>query len=89
MGSLAELAERVTEILRDSFAPAEVVTSTRNGIVVFVVSDRFEGIDDMDRQEMVWDVLENQLDQDERRSVSIVVALTSKEHAFHSAGSLG
>ena len=87
MGSNGTLAEKVKEILKTAFDPAEIALSTRDGIVVFVFSDRFENMDDMDRQEAIWAVLERSLDNNERRAVSIVVALTHKEHEFHTAGS--
>jgi acid stress-induced BolA-like protein IbaG/YrbA len=86
MGS-SELAERVKTILEEGFNPAEVGLSTRNGIVVWVISERFESMDDMERQEAVWDLLGKSLTREERNLVSIVVAVTPKERAFHLAGS--
>jgi acid stress-induced BolA-like protein IbaG/YrbA len=86
MGSPAKLAEKVKRLLTNAFNPAEVEVSTRDGIVVIVVSARFEGMDDMDRQKAVWDILRQSLDSKERRAIAIVVALTPKEHGFHLAG---
>lgn len=86
MGSDDELAEKVKAILEEGFAPAEVILSTRDAIVIFVVSDRFDAMDDLDRQDAIWDLLGKTLDRDERRAVSIVVALTTTERAFHMAG---
>jgi acid stress-induced BolA-like protein IbaG/YrbA len=88
MGSNDELAEKVKSILQAAFEPAEVECTTRHGVVVFVTSDRFSGRDDMDRQDIVWDVLEKNLDRDEQRAVAIVVALTYKERQFHDAASI-
>jgi acid stress-induced BolA-like protein IbaG/YrbA len=88
MGNVDELAHKVTSILKEAFAPAEIGLSTRDGIVIWVVSDRFDGMDDLDRQEAIWDILEKTLDREERRAVSIVVALTPKEREFHKAGSV-
>jgi acid stress-induced BolA-like protein IbaG/YrbA len=84
----AELGEKVKAILQQGFQPAEVGLSIRTGIVVWVVSERFESLDDLERQESVWALLEKNLTKDERRSVSIVVALTPDERSFHLAGSL-
>ena len=81
------LAEKVKAILEEEFKPAEVGLSIRDGIVVFLYSERFEAMDDLDRQEVIWTLLEKRLDREERRAVSIVVALTPQEHAFHRAGS--
>jgi acid stress-induced BolA-like protein IbaG/YrbA len=86
VGELTELAEKVKRILTTEFSPAEVGVSTRDGVVVILVSERFEGMDDMDRQEKVWDALRKKTTSQERRSVSIVVALTPSEHVFHAAG---
>ncbi len=81
-----ELAEKVRGVfLRDGFAPDEIGLSTRDGVVVFVTSDRFSSMDDMDRQQVVWDLLKRSLTAEERRAVSIVVALTPKERSFHLA----
>ena len=88
MGSHEILAEKVKSILKEGFDPAEVDVSTRDGIVVFLTSDRFEATDDLDRQEAIWTLLEKSLDRQERRAVSIVVALTYKEREFHRAGSV-
>jgi acid stress-induced BolA-like protein IbaG/YrbA len=85
---IQELAEKLRGILEEGFHPAEIGLSTRDGIVAWIVSDQFESMDDLDRQEAVWNLLEKTLDPEERRAVSIVVALTSKEREFHRAGSL-
>jgi acid stress-induced BolA-like protein IbaG/YrbA len=82
-----ELGEKVKAILKAEFDPAEVNVSTRDAVVVFLYSERFEGMDDMDRQEAIWSLLERTLDREEQRAVAIVVALTPKERAFHTAGS--
>jgi hypothetical protein len=44
-------------------------------------------MDDMERQEAVWDLLGKSLTREERNLVSIVFAVTPKERAFHLAGS--
>jgi len=43
-------------------------------------------MDDMDRQEVLWEVLEKSLSPEEQRAIAIVVALTPKERSFHLAG---
>jgi acid stress-induced BolA-like protein IbaG/YrbA len=86
MGSLTDLAERVKELLNDAFKPAEISVSSRDGVVVILVTERFEGLEDMARQEAVWQVLDRSLTPEERRAIAVVVALTPKEHGFHLAG---
>jgi acid stress-induced BolA-like protein IbaG/YrbA len=88
MGSTDDLTAKVKSILEAGFAPAEVATSTRDALVFFIYSDRFAGMDDMDRQDAIWDLLQKTLDSSEQRAVSIVVALTPKERDFHLAGSV-
>lgn len=88
MGSHEKLGEKVKSILETAFEPAEVGLSTRDGVVVFLISERFENMDDMDRQEAVWNLLEKSLDREECRELSIVVALTPKERQYHQAGSV-
>lgn len=88
MGSLVETAEKVKSLFEKEFEPAEVELSIREGIVVILVSTRFQGMDDMDRQNLAWDLLEKHLDRDERRAIAIVVALTPQENAFHLAGKI-
>ena len=85
---IAELADRVRDILEKEFHPSVIGLSTRNGIVSWVISDWFEAMDDLPRQEAVWDALEKHLGPEERRSISIVIALTPKEQEFHKAGSV-
>ena len=86
MGSIIELAEKVKTVFRDAMPDAEVRTAGRKGVTVFVISQKFEGMDDMPRQDLLWDLLEKHLNRDEQRAVSIVVALTPQERAFHLAG---
>ncbi len=86
MGSIDELSAKVRTLFNEAFAPAEVGVSTRDGIVLFVVSEKFEKMDDMERQEVVWGLLEKSLNRDEQRAIAIVVALTPKERSFHLAG---
>jgi acid stress-induced BolA-like protein IbaG/YrbA len=62
--------------------------STRDGVIAFVYSSKFQGMGDMDRQDAIWDLLVKGLDREEHRAVAIVVALTPQEHIFHSAGRL-
>ena len=88
MESLAELAARVKSLLETKFSPAEIRLSGVDGIVVILVSTHFEEMDDMDRQERVWKFLAKHLDRDERRAISIVVAVTPDENTFHLAGAL-
>jgi acid stress-induced BolA-like protein IbaG/YrbA len=85
---IAELAEKVKSILEHGFEPAEIGLSTRNSIVAWVISEHFESMDDLERQEAVWNLLDKSLSPEERRAVAIVVALTPKEREFHKAGSL-
>ena len=86
MGNLSTLADKVRSTFVAEFPPPdEIGLSIRDGIVVFVTSPRFEGLDDPARQNLVWGLLDRSLTIEERRAVSIVVALTPKERSFHLA----
>src|SRR5262245_22230410 len=80
------LAEKVRSLLQHSFPPPdEVRVRANDGIIGFVISPRFKGLDDIDRQGLVWNALNRDLDAAERREVAIIVALTPKEEAAYSA----
>ena len=87
MGSHDELAEkRESRSWRRDFAPAKVNSGAMGCVVV--CHDRRQSsptMDDMDRQEAIWNLLGEKLTSEEQQvAVSIVVALTPREKAVHS-----
>jgi len=45
-----------------------------------IISDSFAGIDDADRQDQLWDILESKLSQTEQRRVLSLIAYTPEEY---------
>jgi acid stress-induced BolA-like protein IbaG/YrbA len=76
-----ELVEKVKRIL-ESKIPQSKLPDIRNddGIIGVLVSPVFEGLESMDRQNMIWDALDRNLEPDEKRQIQIIVAATPEEH---------
>lgn len=80
-----ELVEKVRAILTTEFPPpATISLDDDDGIIGVVVSPRFDGLDRMDRVNLIWDLLGGHLSPEERRRVLTVVAVTPEEEIFHS-----
>jgi acid stress-induced BolA-like protein IbaG/YrbA len=45
-----------------------------------IISESFAGTDDADRQDTVWDILEDKLSQSEQRRVLSLIAYTPEEY---------
>jgi acid stress-induced BolA-like protein IbaG/YrbA len=45
-----------------------------------IISEEFAGIDDADRQDQVWDILESKLSESEQRRVLSLIAYTPEEY---------
>ncbi len=50
-----------------------------DGIIGVLVSAEFEGLEAIDRQNRIWDVLERSLTPEEQRQIQIIVAATPTE----------
>lgn len=88
MGRSDGLAERVKTALQAAFPPPDLVrVEGEDGIIAIVISERFQGMDDFERQDVVWGPLEATLDRRERREIAIVLPVTPKEEAGYSVGS--
>lgn len=74
---------RVKTVLNDEFPEAEALTFEMSDdgqrINGYVVSKDFQGMEDADRQDRVWDVLENNLAVAEQSRILSVIALTPEE----------
>ena len=81
-----ELLKKTTKLLRQAFPPpARINLKDEDGIMGVVVSSRFEGLEGLDRQNLLWDVLDKKLTPEERRRVVIIVAVTPKEEIAHTS----
>lgn len=83
---MGNLRERVISLLTEAFPPpAKVELQEGEEIIGVLVSERFEGINSVERHGIVWDVLEKALDPEERRQILTVVAVTPVEYIGHSS----
>ncbi len=81
-----ELAEKVKRILRNAFPRLDSLEiHDDDGIIGVLVSPMFEGLESIDRQNMIWDALDRNLEPDEKRQIQIIVAATPEEHMGHLA----
>jgi acid stress-induced BolA-like protein IbaG/YrbA len=86
MDRSSDLTEKVKAILATSFPPpSEVTVSDDDGLIGIVVSPHFEGMDDIDRQDLAWKELDQHLTREERRRIAIIVTVTPREAAGHLA----
>ena len=56
-----------------------------NGIIGAVISKRFEGLEAIDRINIIWDLFEKGLTRDERKHIVTVVTVTPLEEIAHLA----
>jgi hypothetical protein len=80
-----DLVKKVETLLRNSpLRPDDVNLDGSDGIIGWVVSKRFEGLESIDRMNMLWDILDAGLTKEERRRIVMIVAATPVEAIAHS-----
>jgi len=81
-----EVLEKVRALLIKEFPPPDKVElDDDKGIIGAVVSKRFEGLEAIDRINIIWDLFEKGLTRDERKHIVTVVAVTPLEEIAHLA----
>jgi acid stress-induced BolA-like protein IbaG/YrbA len=80
-----ELVKKVRRILGSAFPQSTLDIRDDDGIIGVLVSPTFEGLASIDRQDMIWDALDRNLEPDEKRQIQIIVAATPEEHMGHLA----
>lgn len=81
-----ELSQKVDRVLRAAFPSLESLDIRNDdGIIGVLVSEEFEGLEAIDRQDRIWGILDRSLDSDEKRQIQIIVAATPAEHVGHTA----
>ncbi len=76
MFDYAQMSSMVRETLQEAFGPnAAVRTDEGNSgnVYVRIVSDRFDGLNERAKQELIWDVLRQNL-KEESQAVALVLA---------------
>lgn len=88
MGRLkSPLMKKVGRVLAQEFPPpATVRVEDHGGVLGVVVSDRFAGMDSVDRQGLIEEILSAHLSREEKHQVQFVVAVTPDEETFYLAG---
>lgn len=72
----AQMSEIVRETLQRAFGPNAAIRTDAGeagSIYVRIVSDRFDGLDDRTKQDMVWETLRRRM-QEEAQAVALVLA---------------
>ncbi|MDZ7359269.1 MAG: hypothetical protein ONB46_00890 [candidate division KSB1 bacterium] len=81
---LNEFSTKLKSILRAELPSAQdiLVEPAPDGERVkgVIISEEFAGIDDADRQDQVWDILESKLSETEQRRVLSLIAYTPEEY---------
>lgn len=81
---LNEFSAKLKGILQAEFSTAQdiLVEAAPDGERVkgLIIAESFAGMDDADRQDHVWDLLESKLSQTEQRRVLSLIAYTPEEY---------
>jgi hypothetical protein len=80
------LAEKVESVLKVVFPPPDkIVLEEDDGIIGTVTSERFVGMETIDRIHLIWEALNNGLTPEERRRVVLIVAATPVEETAYTS----
>jgi len=81
---LNEFSAKLKSVLQAEFSTAQeiIVEPAPDGERVkgLIIAESFTGMDDADRQDHVWDLLESKLSQTEQRRVLSLIAYTPEEY---------
>jgi acid stress-induced BolA-like protein IbaG/YrbA len=83
-----DLQEKVTRILENAFHPEQIVLEDdADGMIDYLISSRFSGMNSIDRQGLIYDALrakEANLSKAELRRILAISQVTPEEYAVHS-----
>jgi acid stress-induced BolA-like protein IbaG/YrbA len=81
------LLRKLERVLSRRFpAPATVRLEEHDGIIGVVTSTEFSGMDSIDRQDVIGDIVKANLSSEERRQVQVIVGVTPDEETGYLAG---
>jgi hypothetical protein len=81
------LLRKLEKVLVKRFpAPAAVRLEDYNGIIGVITSAAFAGMESIDRQSLIGDIVESHLSPEERRQVQVIVGVTPDEGTGYLAG---
>ena len=74
------LATKIARVLKKRFPPPDTVEiEDEDGIIGVITSKSFAGMDGLDRQELIGEIIAEQLTKDERERVQVIVGVTPDE----------
>jgi hypothetical protein len=74
------LVRKLEKLLTKRFpAPASVKLEDHDGIIGVITSTEFSGVETIDRQNLIGEVVETKLSPEERRQVQVIVGVTPDE----------
>ncbi|HVA45998.1 MAG TPA: hypothetical protein VNH11_06385 [Pirellulales bacterium] len=81
------LVRKLEKMLVKRFpAPATVKLDDHDGIIGVITSDRFSGMETIDRQNLIGQIIDDHLTKEERRQVQVIVGVTPDEGTGYLAG---
>ena len=83
---MGAFATKLKSLLTATFPPpAKITLRDEEGIIGIVVSKRFRGKDDLERQNLIGDLLDKKVTPAEKRKIVIIVCVTPEEEKAHTA----
>ncbi len=81
------LTRKLKKLLMRRFPPpATIQLEDNDGIIGVITSGEFQGVDVLDRQNIIGDTIEPHLTPEENRRVQVIVGVTPEEETAYSAG---
>ncbi|MBI3462706.1 MAG: hypothetical protein HY000_06545 [Planctomycetes bacterium] len=81
------LVRKLEKVLTKRFpSPATIKLEDHDGIIGVITSPSFAGMESIDRQNLIGDIMEKHLSQEERQRVQVIVGVTPDEGAGYLAG---
>ncbi|HEV3385579.1 MAG TPA: hypothetical protein VG097_12250 [Gemmata sp.] len=81
------LVRKLEKVLLKKFpSPAIVKLEDLDGIIGVITSDEFAGMESIDRQSLIGEIVEKNLSPEERRQVQVIVGVTPNEGTGYLAG---
>jgi hypothetical protein len=81
------LLRKLEKVLTRRFpSPATVKLEDHDGIIGVITSTDFAGMEILDRQNWIGDIVDSQLAPEERRQVQVIVGVTPDEGTGYLAG---
>ena len=81
------LLRKLKKVLTERFpSPATVKLEDHDGIIGVITSTSFAGMESIDRQKLIGDIVESRLSREERRQIQVIVAVTPDEGNGYLAG---